>query len=231
MIFLALFILSTLFSYYGVDFIRKNSHKLYILSAGIAVADIALQIYLLNNTIRLQGAMGSLESVLSRGILGTALISVVMYVGALNARWDYSKKIRSIRAELSIIACFFMFPHNAMYAYHSIKSWMRMLNSDSGTLSMPTVLLSVFGIVAVSLLIPLFVTSFKSVRKKMKPAAWKKLQSYSYLFYAMIYGQILTAYLGFENRRNYLTAFCYSLVFLSYAVLRLRKKFSSAKKA
>lgn len=230
MSFLICFLVLSILVYFFTDTIRKHSAKWYYLAAGICCADILLQAYLLFNSTRLQGTVSTIESYFSRGILGTALISVVMYVGALNGRWDYTKKIRSIRSELSIIACFFILPHNVIYAYHSTKALLRMLASEPSSAKTATILISIFGIIAVSLLIPLFITSFKSVRKKMKPQKWKKLQSFSYLFYAMIYAQIMVVYLGFENRRNFVAAACYSIIFVGYAVLRISKKLSSSKK-
>lgn len=229
MYFIIFFVFVLLFAYSKTDFIRKNSSKLYTAAFLIAIADIGLQLYLISQKIRLQGFIQQAESIFSRGILGTAFIAVVMYTGALNSRKPLTKKLLSVRAELSIIGCLFIIPHNVVYAYYSLNNLLKVWSAPASNFKTTSLFISLSGILAVVIMIPLFVTSFRAVRKKMKAKSWKKLQSLSYLFYFLIYFQIMMISLGFENRKNYLSAALYSLVFVSYAILRIRKKLSSAK--
>lgn len=224
MYFLVCFIIVSVLSYYSTDFIRKNSSKLYFAAAAIGLFDILFQLYLMSNKIRLQGVVRIVEGFLSRGILGAAVIAVVMYIGALNNREKYTRKFLSIRAELSIIACFLILPHNIVYAYYSLMNLLKVIGAPPSNFKTISILISISGIVSVGLMIPLFITSFKKVRNKMKAKSWKKLQSWAYLFYFAIYFQIMLVHLGHPNRRDYVSALGYSVVFLTYAVLRVRKK-------
>ncbi|MDO4719695.1 MAG: ferric reductase-like transmembrane domain-containing protein [Peptostreptococcaceae bacterium] len=229
MYFIIFFVFVLLLAYLKTDFIRKNSVKLYAVAFLIAIADIGSQIYLISQKIRLQGLIQQAESIFSRGILGTAFIAVVMYTGALNSRKPLTKKLLSVRAELSIIGCLFIIPHNVVYGYYSLNNLLKVWSAPASNFKTTSLCISLSGILAVAIMIPLFVTSFRTVRKKMKAKSWKKLQSLSYLFYFLIYFQIMMISLGFENRKNYLSAALYSVVFISYAILRIRKKLSSAK--
>lgn len=229
-----LFLISTIvlafLSFKTYSFIKKNNVKLYILFAGLAGLDIFFQFYLYFNRIRLQGLVLSLESFFSRGILGTALISVVMLIGAFDNRHHVVKKLRSIRTELSIIACMLMAPHNIYYAYLSYSSFFKVLASKPSAFRSVSLSLTIIGILTILILIPLFITSFISIRKRMPAKNWKNLQRWAYPFYFLIYLQILLTHLGFANRRSYLDAIAYSLIFVPYAILRLRKYISTKAK-
>lgn len=227
MYFLICFILILFLSYHKADFIRKHNTKLYTIAAVITTSDVLFQIYLLMHKTRLQGTIRDIESLLSRGILGTACIALVMYIGALNNKKSTTRKWLSIRAELSIIACLLMLPHNLIYAYYSLTNWMRLAGQPASNFKTISLLISLSGILSVSLMLPLFITSFRVVRNKMKAKSWKKLQSFSYFFYFLLYFQVMLVHLGFENRKNYIEALCYSLIFISYAFLRIRKKISA----
>ena len=75
-------------------------------------------------------------------------------------------------------------------------------------------------------MLPLFITSFKCVRKKMKGSSWKKLQRLAYGFYALIYIHVLLLTLPGAQKGNgsyLLTVVVYSVVFLTYGALRVRK--------
>lgn len=225
MYFLICFILALYLSHQNADFIRKNSSKFYFAAGSLGFIDAILQFYWMSHNIRLQGFAREAESFFSRGILATAIIAVVMYMGALDNKKNYTKKLLSIRAELSIIACFLMLAHNAVYAYYSLMNLIKVIGAPLSNFKTVSLLISISGLVAVSLMLPLFITSFKKVRKKMAAKSWKKLQSLSYIFYFALYFQIMMVHLGYVNRRNYITALGYSIVFLSYAFLRIRKKY------
>ena len=70
--------------------------------------------------------------------------------------------------------------------------------------------------------------SFKKVRKKMKASTWKKIQRTAYIFYALIYVHVLTFFIpkARMGREGYfLSIVAYSVVFISYAVFRIRKAY------
>ena len=68
----------------------------------------------------------------------------------------------------------------------------------------------IVGIIAFLVMIPLFITSFKKIRIKMKYPEWKKLQRFAYLFYLLVYIKL------FE-------LIVYTIVFGAYFILKLIK--------
>ena len=88
------------------------------------------------------------------------------------------------------------------------------------------------------LLIPLTITSFQTVRRKMQGKSWKKLQNWSYLFYLLLYLHIFFIYQGALIRGKgeyFFTLMLYSFIFGCYGFLRIRQyrmqKESKEKKA
>lgn len=229
MVFFLLTVLFVFLSYRFSPFIKKHTIKIYTTVFLINAVEVFLVYYFRFNKIRLQGLALSVENLFSRGIIGTALISVVMLIGIMDNKKHFVKKLRSIRGELSIISCFFILPHNIIYMVSTLMNFSKIWNSKPSVFKTVTLFISVSGIITVSLLIPLFITSFIAIRKKMKAKSWKKLQKLSYPFYALIYIQIMLVHLGYDNRRRYLEALFYSLIFLPYFILRVKKHFSDKK--
>lgn len=81
---------------------------------------------------------------------------------------------------------------------------------------------SIGGIIGFILMIPLFITSLKKVRRKMKGLQWKKLQRWAYLFYLLSYVHIVFILLN-DKEIDWLRLATYTLIFSSYMILRLMK--------
>ena len=82
-------------------------------------------------------------------------------------------------------------------------------------------------------MLPLMITSFKAVRKKMKPKSWKKLQRSAYVFYGLIYVHTMLLYVPMvqAGRSAYIVnVIVYSLIFISYAGMRIRKELLKKKR-
>ena len=79
------------------------------------------------------------------------------------------------------------------------------------------------SLILMAIMLPLFVTSFPAIRRKMKARTWKKLQRVAYGFYTLVYVHALILGHSLENWGNLLV---YSLVFLPYGILRIRKALS-----
>jgi uncharacterized protein with FMN-binding domain/cell division protein FtsL len=85
---------------------------------------------------------------------------------------------------------------------------------------------AICSVIMIVIMLPLFVTSFKSVRKRMNGKTWKKLQRFAYGFYALLYVHImlLTVPYAIDGRSFYsLTVFVYSAIFISYLICRILK--------
>ena len=158
----------------------------------------------------------------SRGALATALFIVVMYTGALPNGSAAIRRLMPVRAELSIIASFLTLGHNIAFG----RTYFVRLFTAPEQLPAPLLLAAVCSALMIAILLPLLITSFRTVRRKMRPRAWKKLQRTAYAFYALIYLHVMLLYVPFYQRgnRGYLiNILAYTLIFSVYAAMRLRK--------
>lgn len=157
-----------------------------------------------------------------RGAVATALFTIVMYMAVLKNGSTLKKRLFAIRAEISIIACIITLCHNFIYG----KTYMVALFKSPDRLDSYSLSATVLTIVLDILMLPLMVTSFECIRRKMKAKSWKKLQRLAYLFYMLIYVHVMILFaarakMGITS--YYIDMAIYSAVFGSYAVLRVRK--------
>ena len=118
------------------------------------------------------------------GNLAGALFIVVMYATILQ---NPLKQIAiRMRAEMAITASIFTLAHNITYGQRYFVNFFTKFNK----LGITTILATIISMIMILLLIPLTITSFQSVRSKMNPKSWKKLQSLSYVFYGLLYAHI-----------------------------------------
>lgn len=162
-------------------------------------------------------------SAFQRGSFATSLFIVVMFMGALDKKRPAVRALFRIRAELSIVASILTFGHNLIYGW----SYFPMLFTRPGDMRPEYAAASVVTIVLLMLMIPLFITSFAKVRRKMEGRSWKKLQRLAYLFYILIYVHVLILFIPRWNLGgNYVSGIlAYTAVYAVYTTLRLRKFF------
>lgn len=154
------------------------------------------------------------------GIVGTTILMVVMFVGALNSRYKVTKKIRAIRKELSIIGCYLLFYHIFYYTMTNISVFNQLDRS--------MLYITISGLIAFAIMLPLFITSFTYVRKKFIPKTWKKIQKWAYLFYYMIYVHMIAVNVS-EDYMNTEMIALYTDIFGLYLVLRVIKHINQKK--
>ena len=118
------------------------------------------------------------------GNLAGALFIVVMYATILSN--PLKQIVIRMRAEMAITASIFTLAHNITYGQRYFVNFFTKFNK----LGITTILATIISMIMILLLIPLTVTSFQSVRSKMNPKSWKKLQSLSYVFYGLLYAHI-----------------------------------------
>ncbi len=160
--------------------------------------------------------------IVARGALGTALFVVVMITGALPNGSAAMKKLMPIRGELSIIASILTLGHNITYG----KTYFVMLFTQPDMLSGTQLLACLTSLVMICIMLPLFITSFKAVRRRMSAKSWKKLQRAAYVFYALIYVHIMLLSIPMYMRgiTTYMAnIIVYTAVFGVYAVMRVHK--------
>ncbi len=123
--------------------------------------------------------------IFSRGIFATASFMIVMFLGTITKHNDFSKKLMAIRGEMSIMASLLVFSHNIIFGLR----YFPILFTNPSSMPQRQLIASIITIFLLLMLIPLFVTSFKTVRRKMKA------------------GVVI-----------------YTLIYLAYIILRLRKR-------
>lgn len=131
------------------------------------------------------------------GTFAFPILIIVMYTGALNPKIPWVKKLLNIRKELSIISGFPVLTHALIRATNTFpRSLMYFTNNEEYmanarvTSELGTGISNfsfVLGIVLLVLFLPLWITSFKSIHKRMGNVKWKKWQKWSYPFYALLF--------------------------------------------
>lgn len=219
--FLISIILTALLIFIGRKFIKKHSIFCYIVT-GIISLLIIIASY--------SGAISSFPPFFKNNIMplftkstfATSIFVVVMYTGALKNGSKLMKILMPIRAELSIIASILTLAHNISFGrYHFVT-----LFTTPKSMSLNMILAAIISIILIAIMIPLMITSFPIIRKKMKYKSWKKLQRSAYVFYGLIYIHVMLIMLPIAkggNLQYILNVLIYSLVFLIYAAMRVNK--------
>lgn len=157
--------------------------------------------------------------IFSRGIFATASFMIVMFLGTITKHNDFSKKLMAIRGEISIMASLLVFSHNIIFGLR----YFPILFTNPSSMPQRQLIASIITIFLLLMLIPLFVTSFKTVRRKMKAKSWKNLQKMAYPFFIGIYIHVMVLYSS-NWKENMVGVVIYTLIYLAYIILRLRKR-------
>ena len=204
--------------------IRKHSKFFYSIASVLAGATIIYEIYRLVTDTKLQGFIGEFEKASMKGNFSIAFFILVMFAGALSPRWKVTKKLLSIRAEAAILGTILIIPHGVMY---SVRFIVKLLNNKPITTLYIVYL--IIGLIAFIIMIPLFITSLKKVRSKMKYVEWKRLQRWAYPFYVLIYIHIVLSIFN-DDEFDIIKLSIYTVVFVSYFILKLIKISNEKKK-
>lgn len=156
--------------------------------------------------------------IFQRGVFSTTTFVIVMMVGVFIKPNKWSKSMMSIRGEISIMGSIFVICHNVLYGIIYFPA----LFKSPELMTIQNKIAAILTLILLLLLIPLFVTSFKSVRRKMNAKKWKKLQRLAYPFFMIIYVHVMVLYSA-NPSAHMLDIVLYSVVFLGYAALRIRK--------
>lgn len=186
MIVLPFAIILVLLAFKFNKFIRKNNVILYIVFTIIAIlAYIFIKVPILTP--------------FRQGFLGLAFYYVVMLTGALKDKSKLRIALMSVRREYSIIGFIVVTPH-ALY---------ELIRFFTGAIDLP-----LFGIIGYVIMVPLFITSFMSIRKKFSYKNWKNLQRFAYFAYLGLFIHLII------NSTNPNTI-VYIVLFGSYLGLKL----------
>lgn len=140
------------------------------------------------------------------GTFGHPLLIIIMYMGALDPKIPAVNKLMSIRKELSIICGFPVLTHSLIRVVNNFPNALKFFTNNEEYLANTKVVSElgagissfsyVFGILMVILFIPLWVTSFGAVRRRMGQTKWKKLQRWSYVLYATLFIHAMCIQIG-----------------------------------
>lgn len=180
--------------------IHRNQYKYEIGAFILANIVILIQPRFLNVRIPF------LNILITSGHLSLAIFLLVMFAGVLKKNSIAKKSLTLVRGELAVIGFIFLLPH----------AFARLALSLSGY--------NMSGLFAFILFIPLVITSFMFIRKKMNPKHWKNLHKLAYVTYFLIY--IHLAFNISMNPNNRFIMFdpyatLYHLILLLYITLRM----------
>lgn len=135
-------------------------------------------------------ALDAVIQVLTSSYTGVAIYLVVMFIGALRPR-PWVRRLKSIRSELSMIGGIIIFAHTLRVFPLAIMFGSPMAAMVWGAEAyLPMLIASaIIGPLLTLCFLPLWITTFKGVRRRMDPKSWKKLQKLAYPFMALMVGQ------------------------------------------
>ena len=162
------------------------------------------------------------KKIMQRGILAGSLFIWVMIAPVLPKRFSGRKTIYLLRGEMAISASLITLAHNLAFG----GKYFGAVFFGQGHISLMELHAAIVSCLMILLLIPLTITSFQTVRRKMQAKTWKKLQNLSYLFYLLLYLHIFFIYQGALIRGKgeyFFTLMLYSFLFGFYGFLRIRQ--------
>jgi DMSO/TMAO reductase YedYZ heme-binding membrane subunit len=145
---------------------------------------------------------GENANVLNMGYVPFGVFLVVMIPGVMD-KGTLKKRLLSVRAELAIIGTIMIASHSLSYLEYYLDD-IGLLHGDISFY---------LGLFAMILVIPLTLTSFPVIRKKMGYKNWKKLHQLSYVFYLAVGFHLILI----QNDRMIL----YILIFGTYFALKV----------
>ena len=162
------------------------------------------------------------KKIMQRGVLAGSLFIWVMLAPVLPRSFSGRKTIYLLRGEMAICASLITLAHNLAFG----GKYFGALFLGQGHISLMELHAAIVSCLMILLLIPLTITSFQTVRRKMQAKTWKKLQNWSYLFYLLLYLHIFFIYQGALIRGKgeyFFTLMIYSFIFGFYGFLRIRQ--------
>ena len=162
------------------------------------------------------------KKIMQRGVLAGSLFIWVMLAPVLPKSFSGRKTIYLLRGEMAICASLITLAHNLAFG----GKYFGALFLGQGHISLMELHAAIVSCLMILLLIPLTITSFQTVRRKMQGKSWKKLQNWSYLLYLLLYLHIFFIYQGALIRGKgdyFFTLMLYSFIFGLYGFLRIRQ--------
>lgn len=161
------------------------------------------------------------------GTISAALYILVMYARVMPEGSFIYKRLMSTRAQMAIIASLLLIPHIIEDGGRYLQQTVSGTAFSSASSAAPVIIAAALII----LMLVLTITSFKKVHSKMDAGKWKKLQKWSYLFYALIFAHLVVVNLmaiQAGNASKLANVTIYAGIFATYTLLRLLKHFAAS---
>ncbi len=167
---------------------------------------------------------------------GVAFYLLVMFAGALPKKWWITKRLLSVRTEMSIIGGFIIFAHViqaiVMVPLSFTPIWDKAWGGGAASIIM-FVAATVVGLPLTVCFFAPWITSFRCVRGIMEHSTWKKVQKLAYPFMALLVAQGMLLAVGHavysgpggDGFWNYvIVAVTYAVIGIAYLALKLRQR-------
>lgn len=205
----------------GNKFIKKHSIWIYVFSTIISITLVLGTKFNITNKISIY-IVSEIWNSFFRGSVAGAIFILVMVTSIFNNKSVVKKKLMSIRTELSIIASILTLGHN----FSMGQTYFVMLINGNKNMPLNYFIASICSLVMMIVMLPLFITSFKCIKNKIKMENWRKLHKSAYVFYGIMYIHVM--FLIFPRALSgdkiaFLNTMIYSIIFLVYGILRIKK--------
>ena len=155
-----------------------------------------------------------LTELIDSGQLSLALFMLVIVTGILKKKSVFYKRLLLVRGDLAILGFIFLLPHGLNRLSLALNGY------------------NTSGLFAMIVLLPLTITSFMTIRKKIRPDRWKKLHKLAYVAYFLIYMHIgFSAFISkdYYNFQIHTDRILFHLVFIFYFVVKIIQTYQKLK--
>jgi DMSO/TMAO reductase YedYZ heme-binding membrane subunit len=157
--------------------------------------------YIVIGIIALAFGVSEGHNFFNEGFLGVSFFFIVMFTGVL-AKGKLKRNLNQIRAQYAIIGFILISGHALPYLFYLLEEGMIFVH-----FTIP------LGILSYAIFMPLFVTSFMFVRRRMTLIQWKRIHKFAYLGYGLIFFHLFLI----DNSRQVF----YLVVFIIYTILKV----------
>lgn len=155
-----------------------------------------------------------LTELIDSGQLSLSLFILVIVTGILKKKSVFYKRLLLVRGDLAILGFIFLLPHGLNRLSIALNGY------------------NTSGLFAMIVLLPLTITSFMKIRKKIRPDRWKKLHKLAYVAYFLIYMHIgFSAFIpnDYYNFQIHTDRILFHLVFIIYFIVKIKQTYQKLK--
>ncbi len=183
--------------------IHKNEYRYYL---GMSILVLFGAIFAVLHQLEIVNVTKPvLYEIAFQGHLTLAFFVIVMYGGAFKNKSKPKITIMKVRREMAILGFLTLIPHAVLLIITA-------LNAGNPT-----------GAIAFILLLPLFITSFPKLRKKMHPYEWRGFHKWAYIAYFSIFAHLIIINIfAQEDALRFVRMSIYILIFGIYTVLKFK---------